>query len=105
METSHVQQDRYDNDNNDMHEGLLYPINFSPFGNIKKKRRGMSRQFQGRGEEETQNGGKPSSPHADSPNDSKYDQCAARDARIQSAGDPYVPLCAQIATGSDQTEK
>ena len=37
METSHVQQDRYDNDNNDMHEGLLDPINFSPFGNIKKK--------------------------------------------------------------------
>ena len=36
-------QDRYDYDDNDMHEGLLDPINFSPFGNIKKKRRGMSR--------------------------------------------------------------
>ena len=30
METSHVQQDRYDNDNNDMHEGLLDPINIPP---------------------------------------------------------------------------
>ena len=35
-------QDRYDNDDNDMHEGLLDPIYFSPFGNIKKKLRGNS---------------------------------------------------------------
>ena len=47
METSHVQQDRYDNDNNDMHEGLLDPIYFSFFGNIKKKWKGNSRQSQG----------------------------------------------------------
>ena len=30
METSHVQQDRYDNDNNDMHERLLDPCGPSP---------------------------------------------------------------------------
>ena len=36
-------QDRYDNDDNDMHKGLLDPIYFSPFGNIKKKRMGNSR--------------------------------------------------------------
>ena len=36
-------QDKYDYDDNDMHEGLLDPIYFSLFGNIKKKRRGMSR--------------------------------------------------------------
>ena len=45
MVTSHVHniyanQARYDND---MHEGLLDPIYFSPFGNIKKKWRGNSR--------------------------------------------------------------
>ena len=33
-------QDRYDNDDNDMHEGLLDPINFSSFGNIKKNPKG-----------------------------------------------------------------
>ena len=35
-------QDRYDNDDNDMHEGLLDPIYFSLFCNIKKKLRGNS---------------------------------------------------------------
>ena len=36
----YANQDRYDND---MHEGLLDPRYFSPFGNIKKKLRGNSR--------------------------------------------------------------
>ena len=43
MKPHMYKQDRYGYDDNDMHEGLLDPINFSPFGNIKKKRRGMSR--------------------------------------------------------------
>ena len=62
-------QDRYDND---MHEGLLDPIYFSPFGNIKKKRRGIPNTL--KAEEvvvETQNVGKPSSPRADSPGGSQ----------------------------------
>ena len=80
METSYVQQDRYDNDNNDMHESLLDPINLSPFGNIKKKRRGCLDGLKAEGvEEETQSGGKPSSPHADLPDGSQYYSCAARD--------------------------
>ena len=33
-------QDRYDYDDNDMHEGLLDPINFSLFDNIKKETEG-----------------------------------------------------------------
>ena len=36
----YANQDRYDND---MHEGLLDPIYFSLFGNIKKKLKGNSR--------------------------------------------------------------
>ena len=40
---TYAKQDRYDNDDNDMHEGLLDPIYFSPFGNIKNKLRGNSR--------------------------------------------------------------
>ena len=36
-------QDRYDNDDNGMQEGLLDPIYFSHFGNIKKQWRGHSR--------------------------------------------------------------
>ena len=79
-------QDRYDNDDNDMHEDLLDPINFSPFGNIKKKhdgRGGCLDSLKAEGvEKETQSVGKPSSPHADSPDDSQYDQCATGDARM-----------------------
>ena len=84
METSHVQQDRYDNDNNDMPEGLLDPINLSPFGNIKKKRRGIPNTL--KAEEvvvETQNGGKPSSPRADSPGGSQDAQSFVRDAQTE----------------------
>ena len=80
METSHVQQDRYDND---MHEGLLDPINFPPFGNIKKNRGGCLDSLKVEGvDEETQIKGKPSSPYADSPDDSQYDQYATGDARM-----------------------
>ena len=43
MKPHMYKQDRYDYDDNDMHEGLLDPIYFSPFGNIKKKLRGNSR--------------------------------------------------------------
>ena len=75
-------QDRYDNDDNDMHEGLLDPINFPPFGNIKKNRGGCLDSLKAEGvEKETQSEGKPSSsPHADSPDDSQYDQCTVGDA-------------------------
>ena len=67
-ETSHVQ-----NDDNDMHEGLLDPINISPFGNIKKKRRGIDSLKVEEVEKETQNEDMPSSPHVDSPDGSQYD--------------------------------
>ena len=40
---TYAKQDRYDNDDNDMYEGLLDSIYFSLFGNIKKKLRGNSR--------------------------------------------------------------
>ena len=76
-------QDKYDNDDNDMHEGLLDPINFPPFGNIKKNRGGCLDSLKAEGvEEETQSGGMPSSPHADSLDDSQDDQCSTRDARM-----------------------
>ena len=39
----YVKQDRYDNDDHDMHEGLLDLIYFSLFGNIKKKLKGNFR--------------------------------------------------------------
>ena len=64
-----------------MHEGLLDPINFPPFGNIKKNRGGGLGSLKAEGvEEETQSGDLPSSPYADSPDDSQYDQCATGDA-------------------------
>ena len=54
-----------------MHEGFLDPINFPPFGNIKKNRGGCLDSLKAEGvEEETQSGGMPSSPHADSLDDS-----------------------------------
>ena len=42
METSHVQQDRYDNDNNDMHERLLDPRSYKylPLWQHKKETEG-----------------------------------------------------------------
>ena len=40
---TYAKQDRYDNDDNDMYEGLLDPIYFFPFDNIKTKLRGNSR--------------------------------------------------------------
>ena len=65
-----------------MHESLLDPINLSPFGNIKKKRRGCLDGLKAEGvEEETQSGDMPSSPHANSPNNSQYDQCTSGDGR------------------------
>ena len=36
---TYAKQDRYDNDDNDMHEGFLDPIYFSPIGNIKNKKK------------------------------------------------------------------
>ena len=36
---TYAKQDSYDNDAHDMHGGLLDPIYFFPFGNIKKKPR------------------------------------------------------------------
>ena len=64
-------QDRYDNDDNDMHESLLDPIYFSPFGNIKRNGGGSLDSLKAEGvEKETQSGGKSSSPHADSLDDS-----------------------------------
>ena len=62
-----------------MHERLLDPINISPFGNIKKKRRGIDSLKVEEVEKETQSGDMPSSPHADSPDGSQYDQCTAGD--------------------------
>ena len=55
-----------------------------PFGNIKKKNgEGFLDSLKAEGvEEETQSGGKPSSPHANSPDDSQYDQCSTGDARM-----------------------
>ena len=54
---------------------ILDPINISPFGNIKKKRKGIPNTL--KAEEvvvETQNVGKPSSPRADSPSGSQAAQ-------------------------------
>ena len=44
---TYAKQDKYDNDDNDMHEDLLNHRYFSLFGNIKKKLRGNSKKPQG----------------------------------------------------------
>ena len=80
---TYAKQNRYDNDDNDMHEGLLDPIYFFPFGNTKRNRGRTLDNLKAEGvEEEIQSGGKPSSLHANSPGDSQCDQCSAGDARM-----------------------
>ena len=67
-----------------MHVGFLDPKYLSPFGNIKKKRRGIPNTL--KAEEvvvETQNVGKPSSPRADSPGGSQDAQSSVRDAQTE----------------------
>ena len=54
---------------------------------------------------ETQSGGKPSSPHADSPNDSQCVQSSTGDDQMQLAADLCDPPYAQISTADTQTEK
>ena len=54
---------------------------------------------------ETRSKGKPSSPHADSPDDSQCAQYSTGDARMYPAVNPYAPLYAQIFIGSAQNEK
>ena len=56
-------------------------------------------------EVETWSEGKPSSPHADSPDDSQCAQYSTGDARMYPAVNPYAPLYAQIFIGSAQNEK
>ena len=54
---------------------------------------------------ETRSGGKPSSPHADSPGDSQCAQSSAGDDQMQLAADPCDPPYAQISAVDTQTKK
>ena len=54
---------------------------------------------------ETRSGGKPSSPHVNSPSDSQYAQSSGGDAEMSPTTDPYNPLYAQISTTDAQTER
>ena len=89
-----------------MHVGVLNPKYLSPFGNIKKKRRGIPNKL--KAEEvvvETQNGGKPSSPRADSLGSSQDAQSSVGDDQMQFAANPCDPPYTQISTANTQTEK
>ena len=54
---------------------------------------------------ETRSGGKPSSPHADSPDDSQCAQSSVEDAQTQPTANPCDPPYAQISTTNTQTER
>ena len=54
---------------------------------------------------ETRSGGKPSSPHADSPGDSQYAQSSTGDDQMQPVANPCDPSYAQIFAVDTQTEK
>ena len=54
---------------------------------------------------ETMSIGKPSSPHADFPDDSQCTQSYVENAQMQSAVDPYNPLYAQISVADAQTKR
>ena len=54
---------------------------------------------------ETQSGGKPSSPHADSSGDSQYAQSSAGDDQMQHVANPCDPSYAQIFAIDTQAEK
>ena len=54
---------------------------------------------------ETRSGGKPSSPHADSPDNSQCAQSSVGDDQMQSAANPCDPPYAQISYAYTQTEK
>ena len=54
---------------------------------------------------ETWSGGKPSSPHADSPGDSQYAQSSTGDDQMQPAVDSCDPPYTQISTANTQIEK
>ena len=49
-------------------------------------------------EVETLSEGRPSIPHADSPNDSQCAESSIGDAQMSPAADPYDPLYTQIST-------
>ena len=54
---------------------------------------------------ETRSGGKPSSPHVDSPGDSQCAQSSVGDDQMQFAANPCDPPYTQISTANTQTEK